>query len=107
LFVFGCKELKPCKDLPTTFKSYKAALEIINSTEFELSDSCDTSKSSWIKRASFYSCDEVVGYFILVTKNNTYIHTEVPKSMWKRFKKDDSFGKYYNNNIKNKYQLKI
>lgn len=97
-----------CQQLPEIFSSYKQAFEMIKQADFKIEDSVDCSVSSWVKEASFYSCDGKTGYFILKTKNgNEYLHTGLPIKVWNEFKNASSFGSYYNRQIKGKYQLKI
>lgn len=95
-----------CNQL-TNFSSYNEAVKTIRKSDFKYSDKCDTSKSSWIYSAEYYSCDGDFGYFILKTKTATYIHANMPKNIWKSFKNADSFGSYYNLNIKGKFRLSI
>lgn len=96
-----------CSELKNDFSSYQEANKLINTTDFTFSDKCNTSKSSWILNAEYYSCDERTGYFLIKTKNKTYIHKDIPKKLWNEFKNAESFGKFYNSKIKGKYQLII
>ncbi|NLP59429.1 KTSC domain-containing protein [Lutibacter sp. B1] len=96
-----------CSKINNDFESYQSALKIIKSSEFKITDNCDTSKSSWIYNADFYSCNGIKGFLIIETKSKAYIHKEVPIEKWNEFKKAKSFGKYYNQNIKNRFQLII
>ena len=106
LFTFSCKS-QDCDTLPDSFNNYQEATQIISDTNFHYSDNVSTSKSSWIRTAKYYSCDEAYGFLILVTDKKDYIFQDVPLGTWKGFKNADSFGKYYNNYIRNMYQLKI
>ncbi len=94
-----------CSKIDNDFESYKTALKIIKASEFKITEICDTSKSSWIYNAKYYSCNGITGFFLIETKSKTYIHPEVPIEKWNEFKKTESFGKYYNQNIKNRFQL--
>jgi len=96
-----------CDTLPTNFKSYEVALKEINSTKFNLTEECDTTKSSWIKNAEFYSCDLVSGFLLIITSKKTYIHSNIPTELWNEFKKANSFGSFYTSRIKGKYQLNL
>jgi len=98
---------KDCNLIDGNFDSYKHAMQVIKSSDFEFSDHCDTSKSSWIYSAEYYSCDGKTGYFIIETKSKNYIHSEVPIEMWYEFKNADSFGKYYNRRIKGRFRLTL
>ena len=100
-------EVNDCNSLQSNFSSYNEAINIIESIKFTLTDNVNTSNSSWIRGASFYSCDKNFGYFIIKTDKNKYIHKDLPTSVWNSFKKANSFGSYYNNNIKNRYQLNL
>ena len=94
-----------CNTIKTDFDSYQSALKIIKSSDFNISDNCDTSKSSWIFNAEYFSCDKESGFLLIATKSRTYIHKEVPIETWNEFKRAESFGKYYNRNIKSHFQL--
>ncbi len=96
-----------CSELKNDFSSYQEANELIRKTEFTFYDECNTSKSSWILNAEYYSCDERTGYFFIKTKSKTYIHKDLPKKLWNEFRNAKSFGKFYNAEIKGKYQLII
>lgn len=96
-----------CEKIPASFNSYSSAINIVNNTQFKIEESIRTYKSSWIVKASYYSCDEVKGFFILETKDEEYIHQDVPVKVWKEFKNAESYGKYYNANIKENYNLKL
>lgn len=60
----------------------------------------DTSKSSFVRAAWYDSQD---GDLILKLDDTSYQYCDVPTSRWSEFKKADSFGKYYNSNIKGSY----
>lgn len=94
-----------CSKLPNSFSTYKEAESKILSAKFAFSDNVNTSKSSWVRGASFYSCDKKIGYFIIKTDKRNYIYKNLPISIWNSFKNANSFGSYYDRNIKNRYQL--
>lgn len=96
-----------CKNQSFRFSSYKDALEQINATTFKIDEVANTTKSSWIRSASFKSCDGRNGFFIFRTENNLYIHQGMPYEVWVNFKNAYSFGQFYNQNIKGKFQLEI
>lgn len=104
LLSLSCKS-QNCDSLNKNFVSYEVALETIQSTTFRFSEKLNTSKSSWIKGAEFYSCDGKQGYFLLLTTKTTYIHKDVPKTLWNDLKKTESFGRFYKSKIKGRYQL--
>ncbi len=94
-----------CKGLEKKFYNYEQAIKLIKKSNFAFTDKCNTSKSSWIVGAEYYSCDKKKGFFILYMKKAFYIHKDFPKSLWYQFKKATSFGKFYNAKIRKKYQL--
>lgn len=104
ILLISCSQ-KPCEEIEENFRSYKEAKSKIESADFTFNDKVNTSKSSWIKRASFYSCNGKEGYFILETKQKSYIFKNLPIAIWQEFKKADSFGTYYSNYIRGKYIL--
>lgn len=105
LFFSACSQKTNCELLPKQFSTYQEAAKKIKSASFKVSEDANTSKSSWINSASYYSCDGNTGYFIFVAKGKEYIHTGVPYSVWERFKNAESFGSFYDKNIKHKYTL--
>ena len=107
LFVLYSCRSQDCNQLPSSFKSYKEAVNKVKSSNFIIEEDLNTSKSSWIRGASYYSCDKVKGYLIIETDSREYIHQNVPIEVWKRFKKATSFGRFYNTNIKGNYRLEI
>ena len=104
---FNSCDTQNCVELNGDFQNYKQAKNVITKTDFNYSDQIITSKSSWILKADFYSCNNVNGYFLLSTKSKTYIHKGLPMEVWLNFKKASSFGTFYNKNIKDKYQLRL
>ncbi len=91
--------------MPSNFNTYGEAVEAVENSSFKIEEEADTSKSSWIKSAKFYSCDGVSGYLIFSTDKHEYIHENLPVSMWEEFKNAESFGKFYNSHIKGAYQM--
>lgn len=106
LLTISCSS-QNCSELNENFTSYAQAKNSIESARFNFSDKCNTSKSSWILGAKYYSCNNKDGYFLIRTKEKKYIHQGLPKELWKEFKKAESFGEFYNLKIKSKYRLII
>ena len=107
-FIFSsCHSQTACADLPEHFSSYSEAVESVQGAEWDVNESVNTSKSSWIRSANYYSCDGVTGYFIFTTDDHTYIHAGMPIEVWNGFKEADSFGTYYNEYIKGNYQIEL
>ncbi len=96
-----------CDQLPKHYSSYQNAVEKIKGTHFKIHETVNTSKSSWVRCASFYSCDGLTGFFILATDKQEYLYSGVPKEIWEGFKNANSFGSYYDLNIKNKFVFKL
>lgn len=96
-----------CSKMQTQFRSYAEALRTVENTNFKIEETLNTSRSSWIRGASFYSCDGIVGYLIIGTDKQEYIHKNVPIEVWNRFKRANSFGSYYNQYIKGRYRLNL
>jgi hypothetical protein len=96
-----------CAHMEKQFSSYREAESQILKTSFDLTDRVNTSESSWVRGASYYSCDKRMGYFILKTDSGNYVHKNLPLGVWKGFKKAKSFGSYYDALIKNRYQLDL
>ncbi|MCF8324022.1 MAG: KTSC domain-containing protein [Leadbetterella sp.] len=96
-----------CTGLTTAFKSYDQAVSTVRNFGFSFKDRANTAKSSWIRGASYYSCDKRSGFLLISTDNETYIHANVPISMWYQFKSANSFGSYYSSNIRGRFQLRL
>ncbi len=106
LFIVSCSKID-CSDINSNFTSYKNAIEVVQNTSFQIEEKVNTD-SSWIDSIEYYSCDEASGYLIINTKKGrSYIHENVPIQVWNEFKKADSFGRFYNQNIKGNYYLEI
>jgi hypothetical protein len=96
-----------CKNIPAHFNSYDEAVAFVKSASFEFKDNVNTSKSSWIRSASYYSCDGKTGYFIFSTDSKEYIHRGVPIQIWRGFKNATSFGRFYDLEIRHKYRFSL
>lgn len=106
LFVAFCScSAQNCTELPTKFSSYEEAASKISKASFKVSESVNTSKSSWIRSAKYRSCDGQTGYLLIGTDTREYIHKGVPIVVWNSFRKASSFGSYYNEYIKYRYRL--
>ena len=91
---YNCSEINP------NFTSYQNAIEVVQNASFTIEEKINTD-SSWIDSIEYYCCDEVSGYLIVNTKKGkSYIHKNVPIQVWNEFKNADSFGRFYNQNIK-------
>lgn len=104
--ILSCNS-QDCNKLPDNFTSYTQAINLVKSSSFKIKETTNTSNSSWVKSAKFYSCDGRTGYFIYATKDHEYIHKGVPITVWEEFKNASSKGSYYDYNIKYKYQLNL
>ncbi|MCB9056731.1 MAG: KTSC domain-containing protein [Chitinophagales bacterium] len=107
IILFSCSSKTNCEEIPAEFSSYKEAGKEIKSANFKFSETINTSKSSWITSASYYSCDGDTGYFQFTTNGKVYTHIGVPYSLWIDFKKAASYGNFYNKYLKHKYQLNL
>ncbi|WP_353477494.1 KTSC domain-containing protein [Arenibacter sp. M-2] len=96
-----------CDKLDKTFDTYESTLDIIKSANFQFTDDCNTSKSSWICDAEYFSCNGKTGFLVIETNSQTYIHNEVPIKIWSEFKKAESFGKFYNRNLKGRFRITL
>lgn len=101
-----CQSLN-CHNLPKTYSSYDVAINIVKSAKFKFSESVNTTKSSWISGATYLSCDGLFGYLIIIIGIKEYIHADVPLLIWNEFKNADSFGSYYNKNLRGRYRFNL
>ncbi|WP_282112335.1 KTSC domain-containing protein [Maribacter stanieri] len=107
LIIFIACQSNDCIQLPSSFQSHEQGVSKVMGSSFTLTDQVNTSKSSWIRGARYYSCDSNTGFLVLMTDSSNYIHQAVPLSIWEGFKNAGSFGSYYNQNLKGRYQLRI
>jgi hypothetical protein len=107
VLVFTSCNNQNCSDINNkTFSSYSEAKQYVQTFDFQLSEEENLQRSSWMKKANYYSCDGLVGYFTYETKNRkNYIYRNVPMEVWQGFKNADSPGAFYNENIKGKFIL--
>jgi len=96
-----------CNHLPTTFSSYSEAARHVENAHFAFKDEVNTSKSSWIRGAKYFSCDAQFGFFMLTTNKQDYLYQDLPIDIWEGFKNASSFGHYYNSTIKSRYLLQV
>lgn len=89
------------------FNSYEEAIIWVRSNDNFTKDSVDTSKSSWISAAEYYTDGSGYGFLILNMKGKEYIWEDVPINIWTGFKNADSFGKYYHRYIKGNYYMEL
>lgn len=93
-----------CEELEEKYVDADGMVDLLDQTSFSISEQFNTSQSSWIKSASYYSCDGAKGYFVLRTYKKVYLYKDVPKDLWIRFKQADSLGSFYNRQIKGRYE---
>lgn len=96
-----------CDSLPAHYSSYNQAMNIVRHTHFRIHETCNTSTSSWIRGAEYYSCDGQTGYFLFKTDKKWYIHSGVPISVWKGFEDASSRGSYYDHHIRYRYRFNL
>jgi len=96
-----------CNNLPIQFNTYDEAKSSISQASFQIQETVDTRKSSWIRGATYYSCDGRTGYFLLGTDKKEYLFQGMPLAVWEGFKKADSFGDYYNAFIRGRFPLSL
>ena len=105
--MLSCRS-QDCNKLPQSFSSYGQAIRLVKNSDFIITEEANTSESSWITSANYYSCDGETGYFIYTTNRGyEYIHKGVPLRIWNGFKNASSKGSYYDANIRKKYQLRL
>lgn len=111
LFIFflllgGIVKSQSCVDLPERFYSYSQAIKAIKAAKFKFIDNLPNGKSSWIVRATYYSCNGITGYLVYTTdKGKEYVHEKVPIRVWTEFKYANSSGSYYVKYIKGRFQI--
>jgi len=107
LIIFISCQSNDCEQLPSSFQPYEEGVSKVIDSSFRLEDQLDTSRSSWIRGAQYFSCDSHIGFLVINTDSSIYIHQGVPISIWEGFKDARSFGSYYNRNLKGRFKLRI
>lgn len=75
--ILSCQS-QDCNKLSESFTSYNQAISLVKKSSFEIQETANTSRSSWITSAKYYSCDGNAGYFIFTTNRGyEYIHKGV------------------------------
>ncbi|MFZ2897072.1 MAG: KTSC domain-containing protein [Saprospiraceae bacterium] len=106
-FALSCQSAD-CENEPVVFSSYEEAINWIRSARFKVSETVQTTNSSWIREASYYSCDGLTGFFIYTTRSSkTYIHATVPAELWKGFVEATSHGSFYDRHIKGRFRFDV
>ncbi|MGZ9736608.1 KTSC domain-containing protein [Flavobacterium sp. GNP002] len=107
LLVFICCNNQNCTDINNKkFNSYSEAKQYVETFDFQLSEEEDVQRSSWMRKANYYSCDGLEGYFTYETKNGKkFIYRNLPIEVWQGFKYSNSPGRFYNENIKGRFLL--
>jgi len=97
-----------CNRLNLNVSSYKQAEASIRQTQFKIEEKQNMRSSGWIKRAEYYSCDGETGYLILyLDKGKSYLHQNLPLSVWKAFINASSYGSFYTKRIRGNYQFRF
>jgi len=94
-----------CSQTSHSWKSKKEAITQIEKTTFKTSESISTPYSNWMTSAQFYTCDDKFGFLLIKSEKNTYLHEDVPITVWNALKNAKSIAGYYNFYIKNKYKF--
>ena len=89
------------------FNSYEEAVIWVRANNDLQKDTVNTSKSSWIRAAEYYTDGSGDGFLILNMKGKEYIWEGVPIEKWTGFKNADSFGEYYNQHIRGHYFMEL
>lgn len=96
-----------CNNLPKHYNNYNEAIKIIKNAKFSIVDYVNTDRSSFIRGASYYSCDKNYGFMIVGIGNKQYLYNGVPYSVWQQFKQANSFGSFYDTYIKGRYRFAL
>jgi hypothetical protein len=106
-FIFIQCKSQDCNQIPTHFNSYDQALSFVKKAIFQYKDVVNTSRSSWVRGASYFSCVGSTGFFIIKTDSEEYLHSGLPLYLWTQFKNASSFGGFYDRYIKGKYRFNL
>ena len=104
--ILGLLFVCSCTRMPESFRSKNEALEFIE-LERLIQEVADTSKSSWLRSASYYHDKSGAGYGVFQAGDRRYIHARLPRKIWDEFKSAPSLGRYYNEHIKGRYEVEF
>lgn len=96
-----------CNNLPKHYNNYNEAIKMIKNAKFNVIDNVNTDRSSFIRGASYYSCDNNYGFLIVGIGNRQYLYDGVPRSVWQQFKQSNSFGSFYDRYIRGRYRFNL
>lgn len=88
----------------TNFSKLLLILLIFASCSSSNTDSFSSPESSWIEGATYNLEDGKTGTMILETDHKDYEFVDVPIDVWKKFKLTSSKGRFYDRNIRDRYQ---
>lgn len=94
-----------CLDTSENWNSEKEVISGIENINFKTSESISLEKSSWMKSAHYYTCDDKFGHLIIKCERKSFIHKNVPISVWQSLKVAKSVGRFYDHYIKDKYKI--
>jgi len=99
---------KDCNLLNLNVSSYNQAEALIKQAQFKIEEQQNMRSSGWIKRAEYYSCDGETGYLIIyLDRGKSYLHQNLPLSVWKAFVNASSYGSFYTKRIRGNYQFRL
>lgn len=98
------QQVYSCENMPEQFANYDELESALDDHDFMISEYQNTSQSSWVRGAQYFSCDGETGYFLLSTDKQNYVHANVPLSVWNGFQAADSYGTFYSHNIKGRFR---
>jgi len=104
--ILGLLFVCSCTRMPEKFRSKNEALKFIE-TERLSQEVADTSKSSWLRSASYYYNKSGSGYGVFQIRDRRYIHAKLPRKIWDEIKSAQSLGRYYNEHIKGRYEVEF
>jgi len=97
-----------CNLLNLNVSSYNQAEALIKQAQFKIEEQQNMRSSGWIKRAEYYSCDGETGYLIIyLDRGKSYLHQNLPLSVWKAFVNASSYGSFYTKRIRGNYQFRL
>lgn len=94
-----------CSGQSENWKSEKKVLAGIENINFNTNETLQPDGKSWMISANFYSCDDQYGYLVVKSDNKTFVHHNVPISVWRSLKEAKSIGGFYNFYIKDYYKF--
>lgn len=96
-----------CNKMKTSFSDIEEANSVLSATTFAFTQELKTTKRSGVKHASYFSCDNEMGYLLIGVDNKEYVYKNFPRFQWKLLVETNDLDDFYDESVRGKYLLVI